>query len=253
MVLDSVDAIEAPEFETVSADENLRNVITKMLDKNYSQLGLTKRDEVIGAISFRSIFRALLVTEELFDSPKNLADRSAELAIEQPKRIHSDDSIEDLFDAIGERAYVVVETDDDALRIITEYNIREFFRKSTSPFLLIEEAELAIREIITTVYGDGLSEALEELSEQENEHLRSVSTIEDCSFRHYEIFISKRWDEGFNNFFHEQKDFIRELISKLGEDRNKLFHFRVEDRSELDLDLIRFAHEYFTSQQPLKS
>jgi predicted transcriptional regulator len=99
MVLVSVDAIEAPEFKTVPADENLRSVITKMLDKNYSQLGLTKRDEVIGAISFRSISRALLVTEELFDSPKNLADRSAELAIEQPKRIHSDDSIEDLFDA----------------------------------------------------------------------------------------------------------------------------------------------------------
>jgi hypothetical protein len=53
----------------------------------------------------------------------------------------------------------------------------------------------------------------------------------------------------FNDYFHEKPDFVRELIKKVGESRNRLFHFRVEERGELDLDLIEFAHGYFTAQR----
>jgi hypothetical protein len=59
--------------------------------------------------------------------------------------------------------------------------------------------------------------------------------------------VSHFWSDGFDEYFDQQPDFIRELINRIGENRNRLFHFRIEDRQELDLDIIRFAHGYFTS------
>jgi hypothetical protein len=40
------------------------------------------------------------------------------------------------------------------------------------------------------------------------------------------------------------------LITRLNENRNRLCDFRSDDRSELDLDIIAFAHGYFTSFTP---
>jgi hypothetical protein len=216
-----------------------------MLAKGYSQVGITREGELIGAVSFRSISRALLATEELFDAPKTLSDRTAELAVEKPRIVNSDDELSTLFDVLGERAYVLVDSP-DGYEIITDYDIREFWRKSTQPFLLIEDIENAIRSIIRGVYSDELLDVLQSLS-TDAEHLRPVEELEDCSFSHYEFLLSMNWDDGFDESFHERRDFVRQLISRIGEHRNRLFHFRIEDRSNVDLDIIEFAHGYFTS------
>jgi hypothetical protein len=246
MVLVPVSEIDAPEFKTVPADTTIREAVEEMLSKNYSQLGLTKEDELIGAVSFKSIARTVLVTEELYDDPRKLGDRAVETAVERPRTVHEDDSLGDLFNILGERSYVLVKEQKGPTRIITDYDLREFWRQATEPFLLIEETELAIREIIHSEFTGDLAEALREMTE-ESEHLETVDTITDCSFGHYVQFISKHWSEGFESYFDQRPDFIRNLIKRLGENRNQLFHFRIEDRDELDLDIIQFAHGYFTS------
>ncbi|WP_049936334.1 CBS domain-containing protein [Haloplanus natans] len=245
MVRVKIREIDAPEFETIPSHRDIESVVEEMLTKKYSQMGVTKDGELIGVISFKSISRALLVTEELFDSPKKMSDRPAETAVEQPKVVSAGSNLSDLFDLLGERSYVLVE-DEGTHRVITDYDIREFWRRSTEPFLLIEETELAIRAIIQSVYEGDLSEALEHISES-SDQLSSASEIDNCTFGHYTQFISRYWDDGFDDYFDQRCDFVRELINKIGENRNRLFHFRIEDRRELDLDLIEFAHGYFTS------
>ena len=245
MAFETVGEIESPEFETVSADRNLRDVVELMLARGYSQVGITRQGKLIGAVSFQSISRALLATEELFDGPKELSNRSAELAVEKPRIVESDDELNTLFNILGQRSYVLVNSPDD-YRIITDYDIREFWRKSTQPFLLIEEIETSIRSIIQDVYGDDIAEILRDLT-ADADHLRTIDELNGCSFSHYEYLFSKKWDDGFDQYFHERCDFVRQLINRIGEHRNRLFHFRIDDRSDLDLDIIEFAHGYFTS------
>lgn len=245
MPFGTVGEIDSPAFETVPANTSLRDVVERMLANQYSQVGITRDDELIGAVSFQSISRALLATEELFDTPKDLSDRTAELAVEKPRIVDSQDGFSTLFSILGERSYVLVETG-DGYEIVTDYDIREFWRESTEPFLLIEGIETAIRSIIGRVYGDDLPNVLSELSSEAG-HLREVRELDDCSFSHYELLFSKRWTDGFDEFFNERPDFVRELVNRIGENRNRLFHFRIRDRSELDLDIIDFAHGYFTS------
>lgn len=245
MVFDTVGEIDAPAFETVTAETSLRDVIELMLARKYSQVGITRGGELVGAVSYQSIARALLATDELFDSPKRLSNRTAELAVEKPRVVDSDDELDTLFSILGERSYVLVDAA-DGYRIITDYDIREFWRESTRPFLLIEDIENAIRSIIRDVYGEETAETLSTLS-ADSDHLRSVEGLDECSFSHYEFLFSKNWNDGFDEFFHERKDFIRQLINRIGEHRNQLFHFRIEDRSDLDLDVIEFAHGYITA------
>jgi CBS domain-containing protein len=220
-------------------------------------MGLTRDGEFVGVVSFQSIARALLVTETVLSDPGGASTRVAEFAVENPKTVRQDDDMEDLFDLLGDRSYVLVHDDtvvtqDDAsvpYRIITDYDIREYWREATEPFLLIEETELTIRTIIQAVLGDAVADTLKTLSE-DSENLRPVTKLEDCSFAHYRRLISVHWDDGFNTYFSENPDFIRELIGRLNENRNRLFHFRLDDRSELDQDIIDFAHGYFTSFEP---
>ncbi|WP_323677688.1 CBS domain-containing protein [Halorubellus sp. PRR65] len=246
MVLIPVREIDAPAFKTVPADTTIRDAVDEMLSKNFSQLGLTKDGELIGAVSYRSICRTVLVAEELYDDPRKLSDRAVETAVERPRTVHEDDSLTDLFSILGERSYVLVEEQEGSTRIITDYDLREFWRQATEPFLLIEETELAIRGIIRSEFDGELSKALRTMTEGA-EHLETVDAIEDCSFGHYVQFTSEHWEDGFEDFFDQRPDFVRNLINRLGENRNRLFHFRIDNREELDLDVIHFAHGYFTS------
>ncbi|UVE51971.1 CBS domain-containing protein (plasmid) [Haloferax larsenii] len=245
MMFDTVGEIEAPEFDTVPAETSLRDVIEKMLTEQYSQFGITRGGKLIGAVSYQSIARALVATDELFDSPKRLSNRTAELAVEKPRIVDHDDEFNTLFSILGERSYVLVDSP-DGYRIVTDYDIREFWRESTQPFLLIEGIENAIRSIIRDVYGNEVPEVLRDLS-SDSDHLRLVESLDECSFSHYEFLFSKNWSDGFDEFFHERQDFVRQLVSRIGEHRNRLFHFRIEDRGELDLDIIEFAHGYITA------
>lgn len=245
MAFETVEQIPSNDLEEVPADENIRDVVEQMLSEGYSQLGVKKNGSLIGAISYRSIARALLTTEDLFDSPDNLGSRTAELAVEEPRIINAEAEVSELFQILGERAYVLVEANED-YEIITDYDIREFWRESTEPFLLIEEVEYAIRAVIREVYADSLSETLQTFTAKRDD-LRTIERVEQCSFSHYERLFSVNWDDGFDEIFYEQRDFVRELTNRLGEHRNQLFHFRIDDRSEFDIDLIEFAHGYFTA------
>lgn len=254
MAIAEVGEIDAPTLETVQVDTRLGTVIERMLSKKFSQMGLTRDGTLVGVVSFQSIARALMVTDEVLSNPGDAGDRVAEMAVEKPKIVRTDNNIEDLFDLLGDRSYVLVEDksavqqDDGAVpyRIITDYDIREFWREATEPFLLIEEMEITVRQIIASVLGEEVPDILSELSE-ETDNLRPVSQLDDCSFAHYRQLISVHWEDGFDEYFSERRSFVRELIARVNENRNRLFHFRIEDRSELDQDVIEFAYGYFTS------
>jgi len=46
--------------------------------------------------------------------------------------------------------------------------------------------------------------------------------------------------------FDNKQNVVRELVRAIGDLHNRLFHSRIEDPEEFDIDLLRFGHSYFS-------
>ncbi|WP_242492982.1 hypothetical protein [Halogeometricum borinquense] len=175
---------------------------------------------------------------------KGLDRISVGAAVEDVHTISEDENILTVFDALAEHTYLVVIRDDE-WRILTDYDLLTRLKQMLEPFLLIESIEMRLREIFERVFGDALSDRLAETFGEEHP-LPTPTSVEHCSYAHYAQFISIHWDE-FESLFDDQQDVIRELVLEIGDMRNRLFHFRVEDPDEFDRDLLRFGQSYFSS------
>jgi predicted transcriptional regulator len=244
---DRNDRIEiAPELETVAASTPVVETLEKMGRNKYSQMGVSKGDELLGMVSYRSVVDTLLVISQIDDYSGDWTEIDTELATVEAHEIGENRDILELFEHLTTVPYVIVKTN-DSCRIITDYDLMTFITESIEPFLKIEEIENLIRKIIRGVYDDPGSRIADEFEsdstgdDESDSPVRSISTVDECSFKHYEIIVSKDWDEKFDELFTGERDFTRELISYVGNTRNEIFHFRTEDRSQRDLLELELA------------
>lgn len=238
--------VTAPELLTVEHDRPLRETLGVMSSNNYSQIGVEKSSSLVGIVTYHSVIRALRIIDEIDVKDESWRDRSTELAAVEPKFIDKNEGLSKVFNILATEQYVLVEIDGSGLpHIVTDYDVHHFLQESIEPFLLIEEIERSLRDVLTTEFEDKLNEELQEMS-GENDNLRSISEVKDCSFSHYEIFVSKYWSH-FEQYFSQNCKFTTRLIKQVGELRNEILHFRVQDGDEIDIDLIRFGHQYLTN------
>ena len=248
-IADVIDSKHAPELQTVEYDRSIRGVLEEMFEEGHSQLGVRRDGGLVGVVSFRSVARALEVVDEIAVDNASLRERSVEIAVETPVTVSADEDVSVLFDHLAEEAYVIVESERTE-RIITDYDMLDFLQRAMEPFLLIEDIELALRDLLAETYQDEIDDRLRETFADTDGPIPPVTGLSQCSFSHYEIFISQHWEETFCEYFDANPSFLRELIKNVGQARNQLFHFRVPNRHEFDLDVIRFAHSYLTSVRP---
>lgn len=163
--------------------------------------------------------------------------------------VEPDEDLIVLFDLLSENPYVIVQSaGDQPLEILTNYDLLHYLRDSIEPFLLIEDIERSTRDLIQNSFSDDLDEQLDELFRDRD--IRTPEGINDCSFGHYPQFMSQNWPH-FEGYFEENGDFVRRLLSKVGDIRNKIFHFRSDPYdSKIEEELLRFAHGYFQNRLP---
>jgi hypothetical protein len=245
----TVGDVPSYELETVDAQDTLISAIEVMFEKNYTQLGIERNGEVVGMVSYRSISRVLSILRKL-GADKNLPGRQVGIAIEEiSPAVGPDDDLIVLFDLLSEDPYVIIEKDrDQSLEILTNYDLLQYLRDSIEPFLLIEDIERSVREIIQNAFPEDLDELLQEFFRDKG--IRTPDEITDCSFGHYAQFMPEKWPK-FEEYFEENGDFIRRLLLEVGDIRNKIFHFRSESyESDLEEELLKFAHGYFQRRLP---
>lgn len=80
-------------------------------------------------------------------------------------------------------------SDTDSLQIITDYDLLHYLRDSIEPFLLIEDIELSIRNLIETAFPQDLDTQLQEFYHDKD--VRTLESITDCSFGHYPQFMQQ--------------------------------------------------------------
>jgi len=231
-------------LQTVEYDLALESALRRMSDNSYTQIGVERDGELVGIVTYRSVVRTLLAFHQLEVGHKTLDKISVGAAVEDVHTISGDENLLAVFDALAEYTYIVVNRDDE-WRILTDYDLLTRLKQILEPFLLIESIEMQLRTIFTRVFGDSLSEQLAETFD-ENHPLPTPASVEHCSYAHYAQFISIHWEE-FEPLFDDQRDVIRELVLEIGDMRNRLFHFRVDDPDEFDRDLLRFGQSYFSS------
>lgn len=245
----TVGDVPSHKLETVDAQKSLISTIEIMFEKEYSQLGIKRDGEIVGMISYRSISRVLSLLKKL-EAEKNLPGRKAGIAIEDiSPRIGPDEELIMLFDLLSENPYVIIDEDQEqSLKILTDYDLLQYLRDSIEPFLLIEDIERSIREIIQHGFDNRLNKELDEFFSERD--VRTPSGITDCSFGHYAQFMPPNWNH-FEDYFEENGDFVRRLILEVGDFRNKIFHFRSESYdSHLEEEIVKFAHGYFKRRLP---
>ena len=231
-------------LRTVEYDLALESALRRMFERDYTQIGVERDGDLVGVVTYRSVVRTLLAFNQLEVGHKTLDKISVGAAVDDAHTISEDETILAVFDALAEHTYIAVDRGDEWC-ILTDYDLLTRLKRMLEPFLLIESIEMQLRDIFTRVFGDSLSEQLTETFDKDHP-LPSPASIEHCSYAHYAQFISIHWEE-FESVFDDERDVIRELVLEIGDMRNRLFHFRVDDPETFDRDLLRFGQSYFSS------
>ena len=244
MTLYTVDAVQSFEVESVATDQSLLSALETMFEERYTQLGVKREGELVGMVSYRSIARVLKLMRKM-GVEKNLPGRRVTMAIEDLEpTVTPNDDITVLFDLLDKNSYVLIEPEEGGVyEILTNYDLLHFIQESSEPFLLVEEIERTVRDLMKMVFSEKLAEELNEAFD-DMEDFPTPHAVTDCSFGHYPIFFSKNWNE-FEEYFEENRDFVTSLLEQVGDIRNQLFHFRTDHNRDIDYELLKFTHSYF--------
>lgn len=230
-------------LETVDHGLSLMDVLETMFERDFTQIGVERDGELVGVVTYRSVVRTMLAIHRLDVNDRDLDRLSISAAVQEVTFVDADESILALFDVLAEHTYAVLERDE--YHIVTDHDLITALEDAIEPFLLIETIERRLRDLFREEFGDDLTSALKETFDEDHP-LPTPRSVEHCSFGHYTQFVSIHWDR-FEEVFDDHQDVVRELLRSVGDVRNRLFHFRVADPEEFDLDLLRFGHSYVTS------
>ncbi|MEZ3163131.1 CBS domain-containing protein [Halorubrum sp. RMP-47] len=231
-------------LRTVRYDLALESALRRMFENGYTQVGVERDGELVGIVTYRSVVRTLLAFHQLDVGHKTLDKVSVGAAVEDAHTVSEDEAVLAVFDALAEHTYIVVDRG-EGWHILTDYDLLTRLKRMLEPFLLIESIEMRLREILARALGDALSDELAATFDEDHP-LPTPASVDHCSYAHYAQFISIHWAE-FEPIFDDQQDVIRELVLEIGDMRNRLFHFRIDDPEEFDRDLLRFGQSYFSS------
>ena len=206
---------------TVQREAKLKEAVTLMMLHNYSQLPvLSGPKSIIGLISWETI--GLGITNGI--TSENVIDYIS-------KDVEILDYEKPLLEAISivtKREFALVVKHDKSISgIITIADISEQFLKLTEPFLLLEQIENHIRQILD---GKFLVEELRDFCKI-GDLERNIELIDDLTFGDYIRITEKpeHWDRLKLSI--DRKHFIKQL-AKIREIRNDIMHFDPEGISD---------------------
>ena len=219
------------ELLSVIPDFPISKAITLMLMHDYSQLPVMTNDrDVKGMISWKTIGSRLAL------------GKSATLVgecMEVPQIVSASNSLFSVIAQIVKFDSVLVRGQDKTITgIVTTSDLSVQFRQLSEPFLLLEEIENHIRNVI-----DGHFDAVElSTVRDESDTTRNIDSVADLTFGEYIRLLENRsnWEKiGLNVdrvVFTKELDRIRKI-------RNDVVHFNADGISEDEQETLRrFVH-----------
>jgi CBS domain-containing protein len=129
---------------TVAPEELAVDALKTMEEQGYSQLPITVGDEVLGLFSYRAFAKAVLEHGETV-SP---AELTVDDCLEEPSFARVTEEFAKWFDFINRNDALLIGEPNRLQGIVTAMDILLYLYKVASPFVLIEEVERSVRELI---------------------------------------------------------------------------------------------------------
>lgn len=205
-----------PELLTIDYDEKILTAIELMITNDYSQIPITKTENIIGVISQESIIKWLCGKGGKVDLNTKVSH-----AMEDKKIMDPETKLGDLIEWVTRNNYVLIK-EEDKYYIVTNHGILQYFRYFSEVFMLLEKIEKSLRSMISTKLPQ------KEFRERADNALSRPNytppkRVDDMNFNDYHTFLSKNRDcfQNIDNF----SEFL-ESLENIRKVRNKVVHFR---------------------------
>jgi CBS domain-containing protein len=228
---EDVDVISVTPSTTVS--EALRI----MLERRYSQLPVIDDGRLRGVFSLWSLAQHIVTIPRVSLQDQNVEDLMEELPV-----VTVNDSLDKVLEQLNRHDAVLVGGPRGIIQAVaTATDVLAYFFRVARPYVLLQEIELALRELIATCAPpEKLAVCIERALAKEREQSKRPlpKTLEDMTFEEYRLLINNKenWPL-FDGVLGRNRDLAASKLERAREIRNKLFHFR-EDISVIEHETL---------------
>lgn len=214
-----------PKLVTIDVEETVENCIKLMMENDFSQLPVMKKDNVAGIVSFASIAKTI------FQIGKNSTKRTqcwqqwkVEDVMEKPTLRDCHQDLFDLIETLARDSYVIIRTDNKTYEIITSFDVLHYFKELAAPFLFLNDIENTLRAIIQSRFDEQTFEAEAIGLFTYQKRREAPKKVDELCFGDYITFISSHW-RNFKQPLGNKSVFLgySETARKI---RNDVCHFR---------------------------
>jgi CBS domain-containing protein len=220
-------AVRRSEPVSIQTSSTVAEALAIMLEHKYSQLPVLDGDRPIGVFSLWSLARLLAG-----GSSKNVLSQEVEDLVDRIPNVDLETSLYDAVGYLDRHEAVLIGDQERLLAIATTWDVLSYFFEVARPFVLVQEIELALRQIIRACAGSEEESAscIERALGYQiaNGMRKSLPTqLEDLSFDDYSILIKHRdnWPL-FEGKIGRKPDLVSTRLIAIRDVRNKIFHFR---------------------------
>ena len=220
------------------------DALSVMRQKNFNQVPVVSGREVLGVFSYRSF---ALGVAKLPDNEMGLLALPVEEFLEDLSFAQINDDLAALISEFDIKDAVLIGLPNRLQGIVTTIDALKYFYQVASPYVMLFEIELGIRELIReSVKGDELLECIGKTlrSYYEKSGNRVPTCLEEMNFNDYVMLLRFKgtWKK-FRTAFGGTSNLVYAKLRSLPELRNIVFHFKREITVE-EYDLLREARDW---------
>ncbi len=239
-----------PVMKTVKHNTPVSEAISLMNDKGYSQMPVEREDgNIIGMFSLRNFSKRIIETnlKDLNADRMELGDFHVSEFLEDAKFFQVDATIGSVFKTLDEHDAILVGTPETVVGILSPMDFVKYLYDVASPFVLLTEIELGIREIIRRRMTP---EEIQGFAFKVNSHMGGdegslPKRLSDMTLSNYIRLIT--YAECFNAHFKDvfsARRFFASKLERLPNLRNEIFHFRRLDLQYEEYEYLRLTRDY---------
>jgi predicted transcriptional regulator len=243
---------ETQSLLTIPPDCSVRDAIAQMLLHGYSQVPVVDNGEVLGVFSFRSFAKGAAEPPLTVWTQQKCApgDLTVDEFLEQFNFASVTDEMRTVYEAMDRDNGVLIGSRECLIGILAPMDFLRYLDRVASPFVMISEIELAIRELIRmSMDPERIAQAARHcLSAVYKEKDNIPTTLEEMSFDNYQTLLSHgdSWPE-FEPIFGGTRTRISGKLRELGAIRNDIFHFKREIRMQ-DHEVLSSHRDWLLSK-----
>jgi len=235
---------EVQELVTLPGDTKIEEALRKMKEANVSQIPVVAGETVLGTFSYRSLAQGIT------DLPKKEPFRlslTVESFLEDLRFVGLRDEIAALLDEFDSKDAVLVGSENKLQGILTTIDALQYFYSVASPYVVLREIELSIRELIRTSTTKAILKQCIECSLKR--HYDEINqdipqSVEEMTFYDYVMLLRFKGNwEHFKGAWGGTCNIVAAKLAPLPDLRNDVFHFK-RKLSISEYDILRDRRDW---------